>query len=77
MLRLSDDTALITESEMELTGILKIIKETIQTELNMKSNAKKLKILVRSRENSMRTIIKLKGVTVVERLRNLKYLESI
>lgn len=62
-------TAIIAESKKDVNKILEIMKETIESELNIKINKMKTKILVFRRENNIRirTRIKLKGDKIKEK----------
>jgi len=53
------------------------MEKTLLNELNMKINAKKTKVLVRSRSNNIKARIHLQGNRAIEQMKEFPYLESI
>jgi len=68
MLRFADDIAIIAENEKDLEKILGTLEQAMEKDLHIKINAKKTKVLVCSRDNNIRTKIKLKSDETVEQV---------
>lgn len=59
MLRFDESLVIIAKIEKNLNKILGAMKQTMEKNLNMKMNAKKSKFLVCSKNNNIKTRIKL------------------
>jgi len=58
--RFMDDIAIIVENETDLTKILMTLEQVMEKNLHIKMNTKKTNVLVCSRDNNIKTKIKLK-----------------
>jgi hypothetical protein len=58
--RFVDDIAIIVENETNLTKLLVTLEQVIEKNLHIKMNTKKTEVLVCSRDNNIKTKIKLK-----------------
>lgn len=73
-MRFADDIVIIAESEEDLKQILRTMEQVMEEDLNIKINVKKLKIIVCSRKNNIRTNVKLKDDKTIEQVENFLYL---
>jgi len=77
MLRFVDDIALVAENKKDQKKILCTMELVMEKDLHMKMNSKKTKVVVCSRENPRRTIIKLIDNETIEQIEDFTYLGSI